>query len=138
MPQDLAEQFEALWESGNSPPDLFAFLEQHNGLDATDKLAVLLQDQQHRWKSDKPLKVEDYLARLPELTSNPDCKLQLAVGEFQARQNGGTSPNVDGFTSRFSDISEELRSKLSELAERRGSTISCHRYYGATQKSMMS
>ena len=116
MPQDLAEQFEALWESGNSPPDLFAFLEQHNGLDATDKLAVLLQDQQHRWKSDKPLKVEDYLARLPELTSNPDCKLQLAVGEFQARQNGGTSPNVDGFTSRFSDISEELRSKLSELA----------------------
>jgi hypothetical protein len=47
MPQDLAKQFGALWESSDSPPDLFAFLEQHSGSDATDKLAVLLQDQQH-------------------------------------------------------------------------------------------
>ena len=95
MPQDLAKQFGALWESSDSPPDIFAFLEQHNGSDATDKLAVLLQDQQHRWKTDQPLKVEDYLARLPELASDPDIKLQLAVGEFQARQNGDTSPNID-------------------------------------------
>jgi len=116
MTQGLAKQFEALWESNDSPPDLFAFLEQNNGSDATDKLAILLEDQRHRWKSDKPLKVEEYLARLPELASDQDIKLQLAVGEFQARQNGDTSPNIDEFTSRFSDISEELRSKLSELA----------------------
>jgi hypothetical protein len=88
MPHNLAKLFEALWASSDSPPDLFAFLEQHNGSDAADKLAVLLQDQQHRWKTDQPLRVEEYLARLPELASDPDIKLQLAVGEFQARQNG--------------------------------------------------
>ena len=117
MPQDLARQFEALWESSNSPPDLFAFLEKHNGSDATEKIDVLLRDQQHRWKTDQPLEVEDYLARLPELASDPDSKLQLAVGEFQARQNGDTSPNIDEFISRFADLGDSLRSKLSELLE---------------------
>jgi hypothetical protein len=37
------------------------------------------------------------------------------VGEFEARQNGDTSPNIDEFTSRFSDLGDSLRSKLSEL-----------------------
>ena len=86
MPQDLEKLFEALWESNDSPPDLFAFLDQHNGSDATDKLDVLLEDQQHRWQTGNPLKVEDYLARLPELASVPDFKFQLAVGEFRVRQ----------------------------------------------------
>ena len=115
MPTELANQYGALWGSSGSPPDLFAFLEQHNGSDATDKLAVLLTDQQHRWKTDQPLKVEDYLARLPDLAGDADCRFQLAVGEFQARQNGDTSPSIDEFTSRFSDLGDSLRSKLSEL-----------------------
>ena len=40
----LAQQYVALWESSDSPPDVFAFLEQHSGSDATEKFAVLLQD----------------------------------------------------------------------------------------------
>ncbi len=115
MPHELAKQFEALWESSDSPPDVFAFLEQHNGSDSTGILAILLTDQQHRWQTDSPFKVEDYLARIPNLASDPDIKLQLAVGEFQARQNGDTSLNIDEFTSRFSDLGDALRSKLSEL-----------------------
>ena len=50
------------------------------------KCPVMLQDQQHRWLTDQPLKVEDYLSRLPDLASNPDAKLQLVVGEFRSRQ----------------------------------------------------
>ena len=38
MPTEMAKQFRALWESSNSPPDLFAFLEQHSGSDASDKI----------------------------------------------------------------------------------------------------
>lgn len=59
----------------------------HHGSDAPEKLAILLADQQHRWKTDIPLKV-DYLSKLPELANDPGCKLELAVGEFQARQDG--------------------------------------------------
>jgi eukaryotic-like serine/threonine-protein kinase len=116
MPTELAQQFNALWESNDSPPDPFAFLEQHNGSGSAHQLAVLLQDQQCRWQTDAPLKVEEYLARLPGLASDSDCKLQLVVGEFRARQNGETSPNIDEFTSRFAELGNSLRSKLSELA----------------------
>ena len=112
----LADQFRALWESSNSPPDVFAFLEQNAGSEPSQQVAVLLLDQQHRWKTPLPLPVERYLGRLPNLASDPQFKLQLAVGEFQARQNGDSSPSLDEFLTRFSDISDTLRSKLSALA----------------------
>lgn len=112
LPQQLAE----LWESSESPPDVFEFLQQHKGVAGDDVLAVLLTDQNRRWKTEAPHKVEDYLERLPDLSSDPAAKLQLAVGEFKARQVAGTTPNIDDFASRFSDISNQLRSKLSELA----------------------
>ncbi|MDA0285200.1 MAG: serine/threonine-protein kinase, partial [Planctomycetota bacterium] len=112
----LHQQFEALWESSDSPPDVFSFFQQHNGAADEDVLAVLLADQNLRWITDQPLKVEEYLARLPELADDPDIKLQLAVGEFQARQAAETEPNIDEYTSRFGDISDQLRSRLSELA----------------------
>ncbi len=63
----IVQQFNALWESSDSPPDVFAFLEQHNGSANDDVLAVLRTDQNHRWKTDAPFKVEDYLERLPDL-----------------------------------------------------------------------
>src|SRR5436309_192984 len=99
---ELANEFAVLWESSDSPPDVFAFLQQHSDASSPDKQSVLLYDQQRRWHTARPLKVEDYLAHLPNLTADPDLKLQLAVGEFQARQNGDTNPNIDEFTSRFS------------------------------------
>ncbi len=109
------DQFRALWESGGASPDVFAFLEQHADVELTDQLAVLLIDQQYRWQRNAALVVEDYLARLPQLATDPVFELQLAVGEFQARQNGDTRPSVAEFTARFSNISDRLRIKLSEL-----------------------
>lgn len=111
----LAARFAALWESSDSPPDVFAFLQENAGVSSSDKLHVLLIDQEQRWQTDQPLPVEDYLLRLPELAADPKLKLQLAVGEFQARQNGDTAPDIDEFTSRFSDLGASLRGKLSEL-----------------------
>ena len=114
MPSTLAEIFQALWDSTGSPPDVFAFLEQYPDAEEGAKLAVLRCDQKHRWKTDHPLKVEEYLARLSDLAANSHYKIELAVGEFQARQNGSTSPSIEEFASRFHDISETLRKKLSE------------------------
>jgi len=116
MNLDLGQQLEALWESGDSPPDVFSFLHQHNGTAGDEVLAVLLIDQNRRWKTEAPHKVEDYLERLPQLGDDNDVKLQLAVGEYQARQAADTKPNIDEYTARFGDISDQLQSKLSELA----------------------
>lgn len=113
MIQTPAEQFDALWNTNYSIPNVFAFLEQHAGIEPEQKLAVLRIDQKHRWKTDQPLLVEDYLARLPDLGGGDNFKIELAVGEFQARQDGDSSPSVEEFLSRFSDISDTLRQKLS-------------------------
>ena len=110
----IVQQFEALWESDNSPPDVFGFLGQHQEAALDDVIAVVVTDQQHRWKSDQPLKVEDYLERLSDLTA-PEIKLQLAISEFQARQAVDTQQDIADYTSRFSDINDLLRIKLSEL-----------------------
>ena len=66
-------------------------------------MAAIVTDQEHRWNTDQPLQVEDYLAQLPRLADDADCKLQLAVGEFQARQNSGSALSVEEFATRFPD-----------------------------------
>jgi serine/threonine protein kinase/formylglycine-generating enzyme required for sulfatase activity len=109
----LPDEFEALWESGDPPPDVFAYLERHPDYDASKKLSVVLHDQQRRWRGGRPLTVEDYLARLPDLASEPDSKLLLAIGEFQARRQGGAAPPVDEFAARFADLRSILRERLS-------------------------
>ena len=115
---NLAESYAALWESSDSPPDVFGYLRQHMDASAQAKLVVLLRDQERRWRTDQPLRVEDYMAKLPELDN--DVKLQLAVGEFQARQQSGTVPSVDEFVARFPDLDETLRSKISALTSQDG------------------
>ncbi len=42
MAPTLADQFEALWESSDSTPDVFAFLDQHGESDVEEHLIVLL------------------------------------------------------------------------------------------------
>lgn len=113
MPPQLLEPFQSLWESADSPPDVFAFLDEHPHAQPEEQLAVLRLDQQRRWKTDQPIGVEDYLAQLPALAADPHGKLELAVGEFQARQNGESSPSLEEFLSRFADVSDTLREKLS-------------------------
>nr|MBC8288762.1 serine/threonine protein kinase [Planctomycetota bacterium] len=115
MKAELTEQFESLWDSGDSPPDLVSFLEQHDASAADDVVAVVLLDQQRRWKTDSPLKVEEYLSFIPGLAGQADIQLRLAVGEFQARQGSETVPNIHEFTERFGAISDSLRIRLSEL-----------------------
>ena len=116
MQPQAAIEFDALWESGDSPPDVFAFLDQHDPSDTAAVLSVLRLDQQRRWKTPHPLTVEEYLAHFPELAGQEDVKLNLVLGEFSARLLCSVLPSVDEFTSRFSDLSDRLRKQLSAAA----------------------
>jgi len=82
----LVQQFEQLWDSAAVPPDVFSFLKQQP-VDSQQWLAVLLADQQRRWATHSPWKVEDYLLGLPDLPGNVDWKQELAIGEFEARRD---------------------------------------------------
>ncbi|MDG2129937.1 MAG: hypothetical protein P8K08_18205, partial [Fuerstiella sp.] len=108
----LAQEFEQLWDSGDTPPDVLGFLQQQKSVDSGQWLAVLLSDQKRRWLTDGPLRVEDYLAGLPDLPEDVDWKLQLAVGEFEARRDTERPLSQDEISSRFADIGDTLREKL--------------------------
>lgn len=131
MQSNIAKEYEALWESSDAPPDVFSFLNrcrssqtvdtqtagiQTGDIRPADILEVFLQDQRHRWQTDQPLKVEDYLSHFPDLADDQHFKLSMALGEFQARLTKEPGPDIEEFASRFTDIGESLRSKLSALA----------------------
>ena len=82
---DLAKQFEELWESNDSAPDVFEFVEQHSDANAVDLLPVLLVDQSRRWKTDKPFKVEDYLQHLPSLANYPGNQAAIGNGRVPSK-----------------------------------------------------
>ena len=115
MSVELLPKFVSLWQSSDSPPDVFGFLRQQGTSDSDHVLAVLLSDQQRRWLTDKPLRVEDYLAGLPDLPANVDWKLQLAIGEFEARRDTARPLSIHEISSRFPDLSDTLRERLRQL-----------------------
>ncbi|MEO2013901.1 MAG: serine/threonine-protein kinase, partial [Fuerstiella sp.] len=101
-----------LWDSADAPPDVLGFLQQQTTVDSDQWLAVLLSDQKRRWLTENPLQVEDYLVGLPDLPEDVDWKLQLAIGEFEARRDTGQPLSQDEISSRFADISDTLRDWL--------------------------
>ncbi len=112
----LVRQFEQLWNSAADPPDVFSFLKQQDSAESDQWLGVLQTDQRHRWVTDKPLTVEDYLAGLPNLPGNVDWKLELAIGEFEARRDTNRPLSAQEISSRFPDLSDTLRERLRQLA----------------------
>ena len=111
----LIRELADLWEYGESPPDIVGFLRQHDSVSTANKLGVLQTDQQFRWRTDRPLRVEDYLAAFPELGQPSNSRLELAVGEYQARLGTYSEAGIDEFALRFPYLAEELSSRLSSV-----------------------
>jgi tetratricopeptide (TPR) repeat protein len=82
----------------------------------TAGLAVLLHDQQRRWRAGERTRVEDYVARHPHLATDTHCILQLVVGEFLLRQECGETPSINEYQERFPGHAEALRRDLDRLA----------------------
>ena len=111
----IVQQFEQLWNSTATEPDIFAFLSQQKIADTDQWLSILQVDQQRRWRTETPLRVEDYLAKLSGLPSLPagiDWKLQLAIGEFQARKDSRKPLSFEEISSRFPDLTDTLKERL--------------------------
>jgi len=105
----LVRAFEQLWNSDASQPDVFAFVRQHGVTQSDQLLVIVLADQQRHWLTDKPLKVEDYLNGLPDLSTNDELVLELTANELQCRRSGETWPSIDEYVSRFPAHSDRLQ-----------------------------
>ena len=138
MQPEVVRQFDSLWAESGSAPDVFAFLERTGTTEPTSVLAILMLDQQHRWKdagnssldftldqsllsdsqlvsslSDPLYRVEDYIDRCPEIANQSECLMDLVVGEFAAKQRGGRQPSVSDYAARFPQLGKDLQVKLS-------------------------
>jgi hypothetical protein len=115
MDNKLVKMFDSLWESSHNPPDVFAFLKQHSQAETADKLAVVICDQWHRWQTTHPLKVEDYLSQLGELSGDSKVELRLAIGEYHARHNRKSVGGQGDVTARFEELEEAFTGPVPEL-----------------------
>ncbi len=53
-PGTISQQFQALWDVGTTPPDVFRFLASHPDADSSERIAALRIDQQYRWSRGEP------------------------------------------------------------------------------------
>jgi tRNA A-37 threonylcarbamoyl transferase component Bud32 len=109
----LADNLDRLWSASDSPPDLEVWMQEVADRKDTEGLLTALKlDQRRRWKSFNPWPTESYLTRL-QLPTGVDWRLELAVGEFEARGEAGQPVSFEDLSSRFPDLSETLKQKLS-------------------------
>src|SRR5262249_36389426 len=67
-------------------------------------------DQRARWQQGVPVRVEDYLARRPEVGSD-DASVQLLLihHEVELRDERGETPRIEEYVERFPHLGEQLR-----------------------------
>jgi len=127
LPRQLAAEFAALWDADREAPDVWAFLEDRPSATPADVLEVLLADQRARFRAGCPLLAEEYLARLPELATDREWKLDLVYGEYRAACQFSKPPSPESLFSRFPDLAEPLalhlqvESLLDQTEDRTGS-----------------
>ena len=120
--EKLLDQFDRAWQSG-TPPRIEDFLPADGaGREARRELLeeLIAVDLQYRWRSQPGgrLRLEDYLARHPELRPLP---LALVGEEYWVRQRWGDRPNHAEYAARFPQhqprLHELLAQRDAELAD---------------------
>jgi tetratricopeptide (TPR) repeat protein len=110
----LTWQFDSAWQRWvGEVPDLSAWLPA----DADLRRAVLPElieiDLEMRFRSARPARVEDYLARFPELADNPQALVDLIAAEYEfARRLPTPPPSLEDLLRRFPTLGEALQRRL--------------------------
>jgi len=90
----LAERFARLWESSESPPDVFAFLSAHPEATPEEHVEVLRTDMARRWESGDAITTEIYIERSSVLARQPALQVELVLEEYRQRQARGETTSV--------------------------------------------
>lgn len=110
MPEDLLLEYHQ--QQSDGPIDLFAFLSARPESSSEMRLKVILHDFQERWKSGRPLKVEEYLERFPDLANDPQAIIAMVKTEHQAQFGIDTTPEVSELAIRFPQLTSRLLEQL--------------------------
>src|SRR6478609_5663913 len=77
-----------LWRQGQRPA-VEVFLARTGPLPPVERLAVLLVDQQQRWRAGDEVLAETYLRAHPDVAADPDLVVELVAGEYLLREEAG-------------------------------------------------
>jgi WD40 repeat protein len=116
--------FEDAWLRGH-PPGLEAFLEPFSGSQRGRILRELVHvDLERRLSAGETVRVEEYLARYPELREGREELLALVQWEFRLRKLHETGLSFDEYRARFPDLGPELAQWLAR-ASCAAQTVAC-------------
>ena len=119
---EVVESFESAWaRDGSAEVAGFAPPTDH-----PDHLAILCElvrvDLELNWERGRPRRLEEYLARFPQLSADPELLHAMAFEEYRLRLQAGEDPTPDEYLERFGLESREWPSassspnRLSSLA----------------------
>src|SRR4051794_1069388 len=109
--KDAVRQFESAWREGRRSP-IENFLPPEDPLRSRVLLELVHIELELRLKAGEPARVEEYLARSPELTNDCDNVLELIVAEHALRRRSEPAIAIDEFLERFPHFRCELSNQL--------------------------
>ncbi len=111
--ETLIRRFEADWLAGRRP-GIDAYLGRCPGEGRTALLVELVHAElELRLKAGEPVRVEEYLARYPELANDKAALLDLITAECRHRRRREPNLSLGGYQGRFPHLQIELVSALS-------------------------
>ena len=114
--KSVIDRFEDAWERGERP-SLDQFLPQ------ADRLCALIElvhvDLELCLKAGERARVEDYLARYPELAEQTSVVFDLIAYEYELRQHREPGVNADEYKNRFPQFGDEV---INVLHAKRGAS----------------
>jgi hypothetical protein len=97
--EDVIRRFEVAWR-GQARPEIHAYLPTSAG--RTRLLAELVHiDLEYRLRAGEAARVEEYLARYPELTADRAIMLELIATEYEFRRRREPDLTLGNFSTAF-------------------------------------
>lgn len=117
VPMDpISRQLNEIWTKSQTPPDVFRFLSSLRNADEAEIVSVIQVDQTHRWKTTKPLLVEEYLVEGIDGQLSRKARVDLALSEFRARGLRPMAEHILEYLTRFPELRKELTAEFSAMA----------------------
>jgi tRNA A-37 threonylcarbamoyl transferase component Bud32 len=106
----LAELLRA-WQEGRQPL-LEALIAEYPGLSPAELAAMVQVDIDIRWRRSEAKPAEDYLARFPALSHDPELAVDIIYAEYLARERSRECPGAEEYRQRFPAFAEELSKQI--------------------------
>ena len=112
---DLAiHRFDAAWQRGEQPK-IEDYLESRSCNSPALLIELVHVDLERRVKAGEARRVESYLDRFPQLSTQTSTAVELLVAEFELRRRRGESVGLAEYLERFPHWADEFRDQIAGL-----------------------